>query len=360
MTVAWALLSLLHTSAHAAPRAQAYVTSQSGDVSVIDLATLEVTGQIDTHGAEPRGLGVTADGRWLVTANRENGSISVLDRASGTLLRQVHIGSNPEFVRTRGFLAFVSFEPSSDGKPPAPGGAPAAAAAASAASAAPAASGRDDDDATEPARIAIVDLRLGTVLRNVTGGLETEGIEFSADGKHLLVTNEAANTVTVHRIRDGKLVKTIDVSPHGLRPRGIKRAPDGRSYIATLEQGNAFVVIDAHYRIVKTVATGEYPYGAAFDRSGAHLYIAVARSKALQVFDAKTYAPIKSVPTGDRCWHFSFTPDDRQILVACGRSNELVVIDVASLDVVRRIAIGKLPWGVVTYPKSFGSLDGPE
>lgn len=355
----WALAALAAAQVQAAaPAARAYVSSQSGGVSVIDLATLEVTGQIDTHAAEPRGLGVTADGRWLVTANRGNGSVSVLDRASGTLLRQVHIGKNPEFVRTRGFLAFVSFEPSSDGTPPPlPGSGPASAPAAVALAASAA---DDDDDATEPARIAIVDLRLGTVLRNVVGGLETEGIEFSSDGKHLLVTNEAANTVTVHRIKDGKRIKTIDVAKHGIRPRGIKRAPDGRSYIATLEHGNTFVVIDAKYRIVKTVPTGESPYGAAFDRSGQRLYIAAARSKELQVFDAKTHAPIQSVATGSRCWHFSFTPDDKQILLACGRSDEVVVIDVATLAVVKRIAVPKLAWGVVTYPKSFGSLDQPE
>lgn len=342
--------ALATASVQAAPGPQAYVTNQSGNVSVIDLTTLEVTGEIDAYGKEPRGIGVSADGKFLVTANREDGNISVIDRVSGKLLRHVHIGVNPEFVRTRGHLAFVSFEPSSDGKPP-----PKVAASEAAASAP-----EKDDDDKEPARIAIVDLVRGKVLRTVLGGRETEGIEFSADGKHILITNEAANSVTVHRIKDGKLVKTVDTAPYGTRPRGIKRAPDGKSYVATIEHGNAFVVLDGAYNVVKSVPTGEFPYGASFDRKGERLFIAAAKAKVLQVFDAKTYEPIKSVPTGDRCWHFSFTPDDRQILVACGRSNELVVIDAATLEPVKRIADKKLPWGVVTYPKSFGSLDQPE
>jgi YVTN family beta-propeller protein len=200
----------------------------------------------------------------------------------------------------------------------------------------------------------------GKVLRTVLGGLETEGIEFSTDGKHILITNEAANSVTVHRIKDGKLVKTVDTAPYGTRPRGIKRAPDGKSYVATIEHGNAFVVLDGAYNVVKSVPTGEFPYGASFDRKGERLFIAAAKAKVLQVFDAKTYEPIKSVPTGDRCWHFSFTPDDSQILVACGRSNEVVVIDAKTLEPVKRIDDKKLPWGLVTYPKAFGSLDQPE
>ena len=85
----------------------------------------------------------------------------------------------------------------------------------------------------------------------------------------------------------------------------------------------------------------------------------LAKGKALQVFDAKTFEPIRNVPTGDRCWHFTFTPDDSHILVACGRSNEVVVIDAKTLEPVKRIADKKMPWGIVTYPKAIGSLDVP-
>ncbi len=328
----------------------AYVSNQGGDVSVIDLATMKVTGTIDAYGEEPRGIGVTADGRWLVVANREGGRIAIIDRASGKLVRHVAIGKNPEFVRVRGKLAFVSFEPTSTGKPPPKPGSPEAARQAAEAEA-------DDDKNELPARVAIVDLERGKLLRSIKGGMETEGIEFSTDGKHILVTNEEDDTVTVHNIASGKLVKTIKT---GDRPRGIKRAPDGKHYVATIEHGNEFVVIDAKYKVVKTVKTGEYPYGVAFDRSGERLFVANGRSKTLQVFDTKTWAPIKEVPTGNRCWHFSFTPDDKQILVACGRSDEVVVIDAATLEPTQRITGKTLPWGVVTYPKSMGSLDHPE
>ena len=72
-------------------------------------------------GAEgPRGLGVTADGALLVTANDEAGNLSVIDRASGKLLRHIPIGKNPEFVRVRGDYAFVSFEPAAKAQPTSP------------------------------------------------------------------------------------------------------------------------------------------------------------------------------------------------------------------------------------------------
>ena len=350
-------LACAHAVAATPEPALAYVSNQNGDISVIDLATLSATGTVSAYGKEPRGIGITADGKWLVVANREGGQIAVIDRASGQLVRHVPVGVNPEFVRVRGHMAFVTVEPSSTGGAPvAPG-----AAASGARPADPAASGgAKDDDSHDPAQIAVVDLDAGRVVRAITGGLETEGIEFSADGKRLLVTNEADDNVSVHDIATGKLVRKIDLKAYGTRPRGIKISPDGQRYVVTLEFSNAFVVIDSRYRVVRTVKTGEAPYGVAFDRAGKRLYVAAARSKTLQVFDAVTFEPIKDVATGARCWHFSFTPDDRNILVACGRSNEIVAIDAQTLEQVKRIADGQLPWGIVTYPKAPGSVDQVE
>jgi YVTN family beta-propeller protein len=77
------------------------------------------------------------------------------------------------------------------------------------------------------------------------------------------------------------------------------------------------------------------------------------------VFDASSYEKVKEVKTGKRCWHFSFTPDNKDILLACGRSDEVVVIDADKLEVTKRIGDKQLPWGIVTYPKSMGSLDKP-
>jgi YVTN family beta-propeller protein len=339
----------LAAAAHAQDAGMAYVSNQDGDVTVVDLAKLEAVSEIKVGGS-PRGIGITSDGAVLVVARRDDGTVAIIDRAGGNVLKTVRIGKNPEFVRVRGDFAFVSFEPASKGgPPPKPGSAEAAKA-------------RDDDDDDkdkEPARIAVVDLKQGKVVREIVGGMETEGIEFSADGKQILITNEADENVSVHDIATGKLVKKIDTKKYGNRPRGVKRAPDGSAYVVTLEFSSKMVVLDAKYNVQKVVSTGETPYGVAFDRKGERLYVALAKGKALQVFDAKTFEPVGSAPTGDRCWHFTFTPDDKQILVACGRSNDLVVIDTASLQQVKRIEDKKLPWGVVTYPKAVGSLDWP-
>jgi len=321
----------------------AYVTSQDAGVSVIDLATMKVVKQIDVKAESPRGIGITDDGKKLIVATRGNDSISVIDTATGEVLQQILIGKNPEFVRVRGNFAFVSSEPSAKGGPPPKPGTKEA---------------EDDDDEEKiPAQIAVIDLEQGKKVREITGGPETEGIEFSNDGTKMIITNEADNTVTVHNIETGELLKTISTHEHGDRPRGIKASPDGNNYVATLEYGNKFMVLDKDFNFVRTVDTGETPYGVAYDAAGNNIYVASNKAKLLEVFDAKTFVKTKEVNTGNRCWHFSFTPDNQKILLACGKSDAVLVVDANLFTVTNQIEVKNMPWGVVTYPKAMGSLE---
>jgi YVTN family beta-propeller protein len=324
----------------------AYVTNQDGGVTIIDLATMETKGSLDVGAKGPRGVGVTADGKWLVTANRDNGNISVIDTASGKVTKQIPIGKNPEFVRVLGDKVYISYEPSSKGgPPPKPGTAPVE---------------DDDDEGPEvPAKISVVDLKQGKVVQEITGGPETEGIEFSKDGKKLVITNEADNTITVHDMKSGKLLKTVHTSKYGDRPRGIKVSPDGSFYVSTLEYGNKILVLDKDFNVKRTVDTAKTPYGISFDPQGKRIFVAANKDKLLQVFDAKTFQKIKDIPTGERCWHFSFTPDSQNVLLACGKSDAVYVIDAQKLEVTKQIGDKEMPWGIVTYPKSVGSLDKP-
>ncbi len=333
----------------AAQSALAYVSNQNGNITVIDLNTFEPVSEFNADGRGPRGIGITADGKMLVVANVDSGDITLLDRVTGKVIKHVPIGENPEFVRVRDNRAFVSFEPASIGGPPPKPGSEEAKALAE----------QREEEGEEPAKVAVVDLTEGKVIKAITGGMETEGIEFSADGSKIIVTNEADENITVHDIETGELVKEISTRDHGNRPRGIKMSPDGKTYVATIEYGNHLVVLDSDFNITNDIRTGEVPYGLTFNRDGSRLYVALSKGQAIQVFDTKTWKPVGQVETGKRCWHFTFTPDDSYILIACGRSDEVVVIDAQELKPIKRIGGMKLPWGIVAYPKSVGTLDAP-
>jgi len=341
-----AFLFVVLVSCGAPETPKAYVTSQKGGISVIDIESKQVINDIDIQSSGPRGIGISQDGKYLITANKGDANLSIIDRASGKLVSHVEVGKNPEFIRVFGDLVFVSTEPASSGKPPAQND-----------HAAKEEDDDDDDDKT-PAQIAVVDIKSGKKLREIEGGPETEGIEFNKDGTQIIVTNEADNTVTIHDLQSGELLKTFDVKPYVYRPRVIKMSANVNIFVSTLEHSDNFVVLDQEYNHLQTVNTGKNPYGVAFDATGDRLFVASSKSKLLEVFETEGFTKLKDIPLeGKRCWHFSFTPNNDELLLACGRSDELIVVDTNSLEVTGSIPVSGIPWGVVTYPKSIGSLD---
>ena len=333
----------------APPQNVAYITNQGAGISVLDLATWHLTQAIQV-GKDPRGIAITPDGTRLVAANQADADVSVVDTATGRTIKRIAVGKNAEFVRISpdGLRAYVTYEPSSTGKPPAKEEAGAKKPEAATA-------GHDSDEAR--AEIAVIDLASMEVTARLPASLETEGMEFSPDGKRLVVANEGDDTVVVYDLAAGAAIKTIDVTPFGKRPRGVKVSPDGATYLVTLENSDNVLVLDADFKVIRAVPTGKGPYGVAYQPGGARIWIAAARSDQVQVLDAGTFAPVASIAVGKRCWHFSFTPDGREVLAACGRSNSVSVIDTSTLKLVQTLDGFQQPWGIVTWPKSDGSLD---
>jgi YVTN family beta-propeller protein len=346
-----AALIVAASAAHAAAPL-AYVTREKAGVGVIDLDQMTLAKTFPVGADGPRGLSLNADGTRLLVANKNTGDLSVIDTASGKVVQRVKIGKNPEYVRVHNGYAYVTYEPGEDGGPPGakadgkPGGKP------------DGKPGADDDDANKPpAEIAIIDMKTWRVIRSVTSGHETEGIEFSRDGQTMLVTNEGDDTVSVYHARTGAPIKTVKLAAGG-RPRGIRLSPDGKHYVVTLESLSKLVVIDAHtFQVVKTVDTKLGPYGVAFGPDGQRLFVAAARDKTVQVFDGHTYEHVADVPVGQRCWHFSFTPDGAKLMVACGRSDSVYVLDAKTYQPIKQIGELPLAWGIVTYPHSDGSIE---
>jgi YVTN family beta-propeller protein len=368
------LCSLLVCGLALADAGKAYVSNQDGEVMVIDLATMSPSGSLPIDAKSPRGIGISDDGHWLVTANKDTDNISIIDLTGKGGVRHVKIGKNPEFVRVRGNMAFVTFEPA-----PSTGGGPDKKTVLKKQhSAAKNDSGDDEDDndgpggkakkaekkdseedTRTPGHISQVDLIRGRVVGDITGKPETEGLEFSLDGKQLLVTNESDNSITVYDIKTRKLLNTVKLATFGNRPRGIKMSPNGQRFAVTLEFSSKLLLLNENLDVLLMANTGAMPYGVAFSPDGSRILVASNRDRLLQVFDAKTLERLKDVPTGERCWHFSYSPDNRSILMACGKSGEIVVLDAEAWQVSSRIADAKNPWGIVTWPKSLGSLDRP-
>jgi len=361
-----ALAIFLWTRYLAIPANVAYVSEEAGAISMIDLSTLKVIRRVQPNDVAPRGLAVTFDGKYVVTSNKNTSDVAVFRTPRLSLVERIHVGDNPEFIKINpaGDRLFATFEPTSQGGPPKSGKAEGSKGESKDGEAkdkdkAEAKNNDNDDDNRPPAQIAsfhVGDWAPGPVS---TAGQETEGMEFSPDGKLVLVANESQENIGLFDEATGAHIRDIDLKAYGIRPRGVKVSPQGTGYAVTMETSGTLLTIDPNFNVIKSVPTAAKPYGLAFDRAGKRIFVSAALAGKLQVFAADSLQLLAEVPTGQRCWHFTFTPDDSRILLACGRSNNIVVVDANSYKKIQTIEGFKLPWGIVTYPRSYGSLGLP-
>jgi YVTN family beta-propeller protein len=326
------------------PTNVAYVTEEDGGISIIDLDTLLVVRSVHPPDVAPRGLGLTFDGKYLVTADKDTADAAVIDTRRMKVVRKLHVGDNPEFVKLdpTGEWLFTSYEPGSTGGPPKEGAA------------------EEEEDENEPPS-EVVEFNTHDWARGLSfiAGKETEGLEFSPDGKLLIVANEAQDNLGVYDVATGRQMRNINLASYGKRPRGVKVSPLGNGYAVTMEGSGTLLTLDPNFNVLHSIATAAKPYGVAFDREGKRIFVVAAAARKLQVFTADTLEQIGEAPLGQRCWHFTFTPDDSKVLFACGRSNNVFVIDAKTYQQIKVIDGFQTPWGILTYPRAYGSLGLP-
>jgi YVTN family beta-propeller protein len=326
------------------PTNVAYVTEEDDGIAIIDLNTMEVVKRVHPANVAPRGLGLTFDGEYLFTANKNTADATIFDTRGERmrLVKRVHVGDNPEFVKVNpsGTAMFTSYEPGSSGGPPTPGE-------------------LEQEEQGPPSQIVSFSARNWSLIKDFTAGLSTEGLEFSADGSKLIVANEDQNSLGIYDVATGKLTRDLDLSKIGRRPRGVKRSPLGTGYAVTMEGSGTLVMLDPNLKVVRSVQTDAKPYGVAFDSTGKRIFVAAAAAQKLQVFDADTLKQLGETSIGKRCWHFTFTPDNSKLLIACGRSDNVYVIDADTYKTLKILAGFQTPWGILAYPRSYGSLGLP-
>ena len=186
-----------------------YVTNEtSGDMSVIDSATMEVIATVPL-GKRPRGIHASPDRKTIYVAlsgspiagpdvdestlpppDKSADGIGVFDVAQNKIVRVIKSGSDPENfdLSKDGKLLYVSNE--------------------------------------DAAGVSILDIAAERVMRTLKTGEEPEGVKVSPDGKFVYVTSEEEGTIAVVDTAAAKVIKTFKV---GRRPRSSCFCPMDRA-----------------------------------------------------------------------------------------------------------------------------------
>jgi YVTN family beta-propeller protein len=85
-------------AASTAKRAVYVANTRSRTISVIDAVAGRVVSTIPNLGEEPWELALSSDGRWLLATNPKSDSVSVIDTVTRSVVRKITVGRRPENV----------------------------------------------------------------------------------------------------------------------------------------------------------------------------------------------------------------------------------------------------------------------
>lgn len=183
-----------------------YVTTELDEsVTVIDPATLKITGTIPTGQKQSHMLAISRDGRRGYTANVAAGTVSVLDLEAGKLVTVIPVASHVQRIALSADdrRAFTT-------------------------------------DQGQP-RVAVID----TATNKVANWVALPGVGFStaatADGHWLLVTLSGMNQVAVVDLAKMEVVRTLTL-PHA--PQELLVRPDGLVAYVSCDVSRQVAVID--------------------------------------------------------------------------------------------------------------------
>jgi DNA-binding beta-propeller fold protein YncE len=180
-------------------------------------------------------------------------------------------------------------------------------------------------------------------------------MDYSADGRTMLVSCEFANRVIV---LDGETHEQrrrfdLDVVPDGM-PQDVRLTPDGEHFLVADMMAHGVYVFnaDATERL-KFIPTGKGAHSVYFNREGTIAYIANRDEGTVTLLDLATLTPADTwrIPGGG-------SPDmgglnaDGTVLWLSGRDhNEVYAFRTSDGELLARIPVGSRPHGLVVWPQ---------
>jgi YVTN family beta-propeller protein len=186
----------------------------------------------------------------------------------------------------------------------------------------------------------VVDADARKLVKRVKIGGNPYNLNFTADGRHLLVLDWASDTSTdeviFYDLQAEKIDGRVEVSTwpaHSLLSR------DGQRLYVSGETAGDLTVIDVASRTVvaRHVHGGGDAMGLALSLDGKVLYAAAGENKAIVKFDTATNKPIGTIALPGIVHESTLTLDGRYLYTTLRRANRIVVIDTATDKIVTSI-----------------------
>jgi YVTN family beta-propeller protein len=188
--------------------------------------------------------------------------------------------------------------------------------------------------------LGVVDAESRKLLRRVKVGGNPYNLNFTPDGRHLLVLDWASDTSTdeviFYDLQAQKIDGRVEVSTW---PAHSVFSRDGRVLYVSGETAGDLTVIDVARReiVARHVHGGGDAMGLAATADGKYVYAAAGENKTVLKIDTATNKPVATIALPGVVHEATLTLDGRFLYTTLRKANRIVVVDTATDRIVATI-----------------------
>ena len=197
--------------------------------------------------------------------------------------------------------------------------------------------------------VSFIDRSNGETLLVLPTGREPHEVEVSDDGRIAVVTNygdreQPGNTLSVYDVKEGKLLRTIDLGKH-TRPHGIQWINGTSRVLVTTEGSEHLLIVDVEStEIIQKMHTGEQvSHMVAATPDFTRAFVPSIRTGNIVVFDLESRELIDRVYSGEGAEGIAVHPEGHEVWVTNRADNTITVFDTQTLKVLETIPCEDFP-----------------
>ena len=302
-----------------APGFRLYVgNSQGDDISIIDLASLKVTGDLKA-GVHVHGVCVQPDGRRLFATVETDHTLRIIDAATQETIGTVKVTGRPNQCAVTPDGKYVAVPI------------------------------RDGDS------VDIVDVLQQKIVKTLPIK-EPHNALNTGSNRYIYVSSMGAHEIDLIDLEKMAFVAHI---PAGGRPRPYTISADEKTMYVAVAELHGFVVVDipsqkvierveipaqhATLRKLRYETPDTLTHGLALNPDGSELWVSSLLDDAMYIYDLKAKKVTGRVNTGVGPNWIVFTPDGKYACISNTDTDDVSIIDVKTRRQVTRVKVGKVP-----------------
>lgn len=187
----------------------------------------------------------------------------------------------------------------------------------------------------------VVDARQARVTARIPVGDGAMALDFSPDGRRVFVAAPRSGTVTSINCESKDRTRVVAV---GDEPWRVRATPDGRLLVVLQRAAHRLLLLDAEsLSTLAAIPVAERPEQVLILPDGSKAFVAAAGSAQVSVVDLRRQALLANLPLGAAATAMLLKPDSGEMFVATPDRNSLTILNPWTNEVTETVMAGDRP-----------------